>query len=37
MCGKVEDFRLDFDLIGQKAASDDASRALVERRLEAIE
>ncbi|WP_329245191.1 helix-turn-helix transcriptional regulator [Actinoallomurus sp. NBC_01490] len=37
MCSEVDDFRLDFDLIGQKAASDDASRALVERRLEAIE
>ncbi|GAA4624648.1 hypothetical protein GCM10023196_025630 [Actinoallomurus vinaceus] len=37
MCGEVEEFRLDFDLIGQKAASDDASRALIERRLEAIE
>jgi Domain of unknown function (DUF5753) len=36
MCGEVEDFRLDFDLIGQKAASDDASRVLIERRLEAI-
>ena len=36
MCDEVEDFRLDFDLIGQKAASDDASRVLIERRLEAI-
>lgn len=35
MCDEVEDFRLDFDLIGQKAASDDASRVLIERRLEA--
>jgi hypothetical protein len=37
MCDEVDEFRLDFDLIGQKAASDDASRVLVERRLEAIE
>jgi hypothetical protein len=33
MCDEVEDFRLDFDLIGQKAASGDASRVLIERRL----
>jgi hypothetical protein len=37
MCGEVEDFRLDFDRIGHKAASDDASRALIERRLETTE
>lgn len=37
MCDEVDEFRLDFDLIGQKAASDDASRVLIERRLEAIE
>jgi hypothetical protein len=37
MPGEVREFRIDFDLIGQKAASDDASRVLIERRLEAIE
>ena len=37
LCDEVEEFRLDFDLLGQKAASDDASRVLIERRLEAIE
>ncbi|MCO5973513.1 helix-turn-helix transcriptional regulator [Actinoallomurus sp. WRP6H-15] len=37
MCGEVEQFRLDFDRIGQKAASEDASRFLIERRLEATE
>ncbi|MCO5989938.1 helix-turn-helix transcriptional regulator [Actinoallomurus spadix] len=37
MCGEVDQFRLDFDLIGQKAASDDASRVLIERRLETTE
>jgi Domain of unknown function (DUF5753) len=37
MCGEVEQFKLDFDLIGQKAASEDASRGLIERRLEATE
>lgn len=37
MPGEVAEFRLDFDLIGQKAASDDASRILIERRLEAIQ
>lgn len=37
MCGEVAEFRLDFDLIGQKAASDDTSRVLIERRLEATE
>ncbi|WP_433171709.1 helix-turn-helix domain-containing protein [Actinoallomurus sp. CA-150999] len=37
MCSEVEEFRLDFDLIGQKAASEDASRVLIERRLEATE
>jgi hypothetical protein len=35
MCDEVEDIRIDFDLIGQKAASDDASYSLIERRLEA--
>jgi Domain of unknown function (DUF5753) len=37
MCDEVEEFRMDFDLLGQKAASDDASRVLIEKRLEAIE
>ncbi|MEV5703682.1 DUF5753 domain-containing protein [Actinoallomurus sp. NPDC052274] len=37
MCDEVEEFRMDFDLLGQKAASDDASRVLIERRLEALE
>ncbi|GAA4615889.1 helix-turn-helix transcriptional regulator [Actinoallomurus liliacearum] len=37
MCGEVEQFKLDFDRIGQKAASEDASRVLIERRLEATE
>jgi hypothetical protein len=37
MCGEVEQFKLDFDRIGQKAASEDASRILIERRLEATE
>ncbi|GAA4511771.1 hypothetical protein GCM10023191_076380 [Actinoallomurus oryzae] len=36
LCDEVEEFRLDFDLIGQKAASEDASRVLIERRLEAL-
>jgi hypothetical protein len=35
MCDEVEEFRLDFDRIGQKAMSEDASRVLIERRLEA--
>ena len=37
MCGEVDAFRMDFDLIGQKAASDDASRDMIERRLEATQ
>lgn len=37
MCDEVEEFRMDFDLLGQKAASDEASRVLIERRLEALE
>jgi Domain of unknown function (DUF5753) len=37
MPAEVTEFRLDFERIGHKAASDDASRILIERRLEAIE
>jgi hypothetical protein len=37
MPGEVAEFRLDFDLIGQRAASDDVSRVMIEQRLEAIE
>ncbi|MCO5996782.1 DUF5753 domain-containing protein [Actinoallomurus rhizosphaericola] len=37
MCGEVDQFKLDLDRIGQKAASEDASRILIERRLETTE
>lgn len=37
LCDEVEEFRMDFDLLGQKAASDDASRILIEKRLEAVD
>jgi hypothetical protein len=36
MPGEVADFRIDFDRLGHKAASDDSSRELVQRRLEAM-
>ncbi|GAA0318105.1 DUF5753 domain-containing protein [Actinoallomurus spadix] len=37
MGGEVEEFKMDFDRIGHQAASENASRVMIERRLEATE